>query len=118
MKVFVKNQSSAQLFVDGLATAQRRINIGAYGVAAGGIGGSSIAAWDGLAQPAKSHDGLEFQQAAFSTTFAAGETHELDLRAYANAPTRCRCASSGCRRTGSSSRSPPRWPPRRARRRS
>ena len=84
LKVFVKNQSSAQLFVDGLTTAQRRINIGAYGVAAGGIGGSSIPAWDGLAQANKSHDGLELQQAAFTATFAAGETHELDLRAYGN----------------------------------
>jgi beta-glucosidase len=85
LKIFVKNQSAAQLFVDGLATAQRRINMGAYGVAAGGIGGSSIAAWDGLAQTAKSHDGLELQQAAFTTTFAAGESHDLDLRVYANA---------------------------------
>ena len=87
LKIFVKNQSAsgAQLFVDGLTTAQRRINIGAYGVAAGGIGGSSVAAWDGLAQSAKSHDGLELQQAAFTATFAAGETHELDLRAYASA---------------------------------
>ena len=83
LKVFVKNQTSAQLFVDGLTTAQRRVNIGAYGVAAGGIGGSSISAWDGLAQANKSHDGLELQQAAFTATFAAGETHELDLRAYA-----------------------------------
>jgi beta-glucosidase len=85
LKVFVKNQSSAQLFVDGLATAQRRINMGAYGVAAGGIGGSSIAAWDGLPQTSKSHDGLELQQAAFTATFAAGETHDLDLRVYGNA---------------------------------
>jgi beta-glucosidase len=84
LKVFVKNQSSAQLFVDGLASSARRINIAQYGVAAGGIGGSAIAAWDGLAQTAKSHDGLELQQAAFTATFAAGETHELDLRAYAN----------------------------------
>ena len=85
LKVFVKNQSSAQLFVDGLTTAVRRVNIAQYGVAAGGIGGSTIAAWDGLAQTAKSHDGQEYQQAAFVATFAAGETHELDLRAYANA---------------------------------
>jgi beta-glucosidase len=83
LKIFVKNQTSAQLFVDGLTNAQRRINMGAYGVAAGGIGGSSIAAWDGLAQTAKSHEGLELQQAAFTVTFAAGEAHELDLRAYA-----------------------------------
>jgi len=59
--------------------------MGAYGVAAGGIGGSSIAAWDGLAQTAKSHDGLELQQASYTATFSAGETHDLDLRAYANA---------------------------------
>jgi Glycosyl hydrolase family 3 C terminal domain. len=52
---------------------------------AAGFGGSSIAAWDGLAQTAKSHDGLELQQAAFTTTFTAGESHDLDLRAYANA---------------------------------
>src|SRR4051794_21702630 len=84
LKIFVKNQSSAQLFVDGLATAQRRVNMGAYGVAAGVIGGSSISAWDGLAQTAKSHDGLELQQAAFTATFTAGESHDLDLRAYAN----------------------------------
>ncbi len=58
--------------------------MGAYGVAAGGIGGSSISAWDGLAQTAKSHEGLELQQAGFTQTFAAGETHSLDLRAYAN----------------------------------
>ena len=84
LKIFVKNQSSAQLFVDGLTTAQRRINVGAYGVAAGGIGGSSISAWDGLAQAAKSHEGLELQQAGFTQPFAAGETHSLDLRAYGN----------------------------------
>ena len=84
LKIFVKNQSSAQLFVDGLTNTQRRINVGAYGVAAGGIGGSSIAAWDGLAQSAKSHEGLELQQAGFTQTFASGETHSLDLRAYGN----------------------------------
>ena len=83
LKVFVKNQASAQLFVDGLATANRQVNIGAYGVA-GGIGGSSISAWDGLTQAQKSHDGLELQQAAFTATFAVGETHDLDLRVYGN----------------------------------
>jgi len=87
LKVFVKNQSAngAQLFVDGLANSpNRRVNIGEYGVASGGIGGSAISAWDGLAQANKSHDGLELQQAAYTATFAAGETHELDIRAYAN----------------------------------
>ena len=84
LKVFVKNQSAAQLFVDGLSTAAtvRRVNMAQYGVAAGGIGGSTIAAWDGLAQTAKSHDEREYQQAGFTATFAAGETHDLDLRVY------------------------------------
>src|SRR4029453_4226448 len=43
--------------------------------------------WDGLAQANKSHEvtGLRLQQATFATTFAAGEAHTLDLRAYANA---------------------------------
>ncbi len=87
LKVFVKNQSSAQLFVDGLAfNPNRRINIGAYGIV-GGFGASTVPTWDGLAQPNKSHEvtGLRLQQATFATTFAAGETHTLDLRAYANA---------------------------------
>ena len=83
LKVFVKNQSSAQLFVDGLTNTQRPISIGGYGQA-GGIGGSAVSAWDGLQQAQKSHDGLALQQAAFTATFAAGETHDLDLRVYGN----------------------------------
>ena len=110
----MKNQSSAQLFVDGLATAQRRINIGAYGVAAGGIGGSSISAWDGLAQTAKSHDGLELQQAAFTATFAAARRTSSTCAPTPARPTRSPCASSGFRRTGRRSRSP--RPPRPRRR--
>jgi beta-glucosidase len=87
LKVFVKNQSSAQLYVDGLAiNPNRRINIGAYGIV-GGFGASTVPTWDGLAQANKSHEvtGLRLQQATFATTFAAGEAHTLDLRAYANA---------------------------------
>ena len=85
LKVFVAGQSSAQLFVDGLATAQRRVNIGAFGTS-GGIGGSATPAWDGLNQTQKSHDPSlpQLQQGAFTITLAAGETHDLDLRAYGN----------------------------------
>ena len=35
LKVFVSGQTRSQLFVDGLATAQRRVNIGAYPAAPG-----------------------------------------------------------------------------------
>lgn len=87
LKVFVKNQSSSQLFVDGLATAQRRVNLGAYGVASGGIGGSTVSSWHKLTQTAKSHDPAvgKLHQGSYTLTMAAGETHTLDLRAYANA---------------------------------
>ena len=83
LKIFVRNQTSAALFVDGLATnPNRRINIGAFGLV-GGFGASTVPTWDGLAQANKNHDtsGLQLQQATFTTTFAAGETHDLDLRA-------------------------------------
>lgn len=86
LKVFVVHQTSAQLFVDGLATTpNRRINLGLY-AAGGGFGTSTMSSWHGLLQTAKSHDpqSPRFQQAGFAVTLAAGETHTLDLRAYAN----------------------------------
>ena len=87
LKIFAVHQSSAQLFVDGLDTAtSRKINLGVYG-AGGGFGTSGRPSWHGLLQTAKSHDprGPRFQQSGFTVTFAAGETHTLDLRAYADA---------------------------------
>ena len=86
LKIFAVHQSSAQLFVDGLDTAaNRRINLGVYGIG-GGIGGATRPSWHGLLQTAKSHDplGPRFQQSGFTVTLAAGETHTLDLRAYAD----------------------------------
>ena len=86
LKIFAVHQSSAQLFVDGFDTvAKRRINLGVYG-AGGGFGTSSRPSWHGLLQTAKSHDpgGPRFQQSGFTVTFAAGESHTLDLRAYAD----------------------------------
>jgi beta-glucosidase len=88
LKIFVAHQTSAQLFVDGLATTpNRRINLGLYAVGAGGIGASPLPSWHAMTQTAKSHDPFSprFQQAGFTMTFAAGETHALDLRAYADA---------------------------------
>jgi beta-glucosidase len=87
LKIFAVHQTTAQLFVDGLATnPNRRINLGLY-ASGGGFGTSSRPSWHGLLQTAKSHDPLSprFHQAGFSVTFAAGETHTLDLRAYADA---------------------------------
>jgi beta-glucosidase len=97
LKIFAANQSSAQLFVDGLATSpNRRINMGAFGVGGGGFGTSPVPSWHGLTQTQKSHDAgsPRLQQAGFTVTFAAGETHQLDLRAYASAtdPLRVRFA--------------------------
>jgi beta-glucosidase len=86
LKVFVRDQAGAALFVDGLATnPNRRINVGGFGLV-GGFGASTVPTWDGLAQVNKNHDtsGQQLQQATFTTTFAAGETHDLDLRAVAN----------------------------------
>ena len=85
LKIFVKDQSSAQLFVDGLAqNPNRRISLSAYGIA-GGIGGASVASWDKMTQTAKSHNPYapKLHQGTYTVTFAAGETHTLDLRAYA-----------------------------------
>lgn len=86
LKIFVKDQSRAQLFVDGLTTSQRRINLGAYATA-GGFGGSAVPSWDKLVQTSKSHDPNldKLQQGTYSVDFTAGESHSLDLRAYANA---------------------------------
>lgn len=86
LKVFVKNQGSAQLYVDGIAQSNRRVNLGAYGVASGGIGGSTVSSWHKLSQTSKSHDPVagKLHQGSYSITMAAGETHTIDLRAYAN----------------------------------
>jgi beta-glucosidase len=86
LKIFVKDQSGAQLFVDGLTNSQRRINLGAYATT-GGFGGSSVPSWDKLVQTSKAHDpNLDrLQQGTYSVDFAAGESHELDLRAFAGA---------------------------------
>jgi beta-glucosidase len=75
LKVFVAHQANAQLFVDGLANAQRRINIGAYPAA-------PTSSYAGLNESARSHDlaAPDLQQATFTVTYAAGEQHHLDLR--------------------------------------
>ena len=61
LKVFVQNQASSQLFVDGLATAQRRVNLGAYPAAPSNSLPSQ-------GQTAKSHDPAadQLQQGTYS----------------------------------------------------
>jgi beta-glucosidase len=79
LKVFVKNQASAQLFIDGLAAGgsgnARDISIAGYPAAPS----SSYAA---LAETARSHDPANetLQQAAYSLTLSPGQQIHLDLR--------------------------------------
>ena len=82
LKIFVSGQASSTLFVDGLTTTQRRVNIGAF---PNGVSSS----YPGLSQTQKSHDpsaeGL--QQAAYSVTLTSGQVLHLDLRAIMGATT-------------------------------
>jgi beta-glucosidase len=80
LKVFVNNQVSSQLFVDGLATAQRRANIGAYPAA-------PSSSYAGLSESARSHDPANptLQQATYSTALTPGQQLHLDLRVVAGA---------------------------------
>ena len=75
LKVFVQNQANSQLYIDGLATQQRRINISGYPAAPS----SSLPS---QGQTAKSHDPANdaMQQATYSVTLAAGQKLHLDLR--------------------------------------
>ncbi|GAB2856885.1 hypothetical protein GCM10027176_69170 [Actinoallomurus bryophytorum] len=80
LKVAVQNQAGAQLFVDGLATTSRPINIGAYPTAPS----SSYAS---LGEAARSHDPADpgLQQATYSVNLTAGQQLHLDLRVTAGA---------------------------------
>jgi beta-glucosidase len=79
IKIFVANQTSAQLFVDGLQTAQRRINIGAYPFT---TAITATTSWATLGETSKSHDpNFQYaQQAAFTVNLNAGQQLHLDLR--------------------------------------
>jgi beta-glucosidase len=78
LKVFVNNQAGSQLFVDGLTTSQRRINIGAYPKA-------PSSSYAGLAEGARSHDPANptLQQASYSVALTPGQQLHLDLRVTA-----------------------------------
>jgi beta-glucosidase len=80
LKVFVQNQDGAQLFVDGLATAQRAASIGTYPAA-------PATSYAGLAETARSHDPATpaLQQATFAVTLNPGAQIHLDLRLTAGA---------------------------------
>jgi beta-glucosidase len=79
LKVFVQNQASSQLFIDGLTAGgtgnARDINIGAYPAAPS----SSYAT---LSESARSHDPANeaLQQATYSVTLNPGQQIHLDLR--------------------------------------
>jgi beta-glucosidase len=75
LKVFVKNQASSQLFIDGLATSARHINIAGYPAA-------PSSSYAGLSESARSHDPANetLQQAAYSVTLNPGQQIHLDLR--------------------------------------
>lgn len=76
LKVFVANQTSSQLYTDGLTTSSRRVNISGYPVAPS----NSYAT---LAIGARSHDpaASDLQQATYSVTLSAGQQLHVDLRA-------------------------------------
>ncbi len=84
LKAFVKNQASAQLFVDGLGVGgssnARDINIGAYPAA-------PTSSYAGLNEAARSHDPANptLQQATYAVTLSPGQQIHLDLRVYAGA---------------------------------
>jgi beta-glucosidase len=78
LKVFVRNQANSQLFVDGLTTADRWVNIGAYPAA-------PASSYAGLGESARSHElaNPALQQATYSVTLAANQQIHLDLRVLA-----------------------------------
>jgi beta-glucosidase len=80
LKVFVQNQAGAQLFIDGLTTTQRRINVNAYPAA-------PSSSYAGLSEAARSHDPANpaLQQATYSVALDAGQQLHLDLRVTAGA---------------------------------
>jgi beta-glucosidase len=80
LNVFVAGQSSAQLFVDGLTNAQRRVNIGAYPAA-------PTSSFAGLGESNRSHDPAheDLQLAGSTLTLSPGQTIHLDLRLVAGA---------------------------------
>lgn len=75
LKVFVANQAGSQLFVDGLDTASRRVNISAYPAA-------PTSSYAGLAETARSHDPANpaLQQATYAVSLNPGQKLHLDLR--------------------------------------
>jgi len=75
LKVFVAHQASSQLFVDGLTTSSRRVNISAYPAA-------PASSYAGLTETARSHDPANptLQQATYSVSLTPGQQLHLDLR--------------------------------------
>jgi beta-glucosidase-like glycosyl hydrolase len=87
LRIFIANQSSAQLFTDGLTTSNpntRRINQGAYPVYFPDSMTNSYATQT-VAQKTHDPDFQDGQRPNYNVTLTAGQQVHLDLRVYASA---------------------------------
>src|SRR5262249_46112799 len=81
LKVFVANQASSQLFIDGLTNTQRRVNITGYPAA-------PTSSYAPLTETARPHDPANEalqQGTSTSITLAPGQQVHLDLRVVTGA---------------------------------
>ncbi|MBK9710079.1 MAG: glycoside hydrolase family 3 C-terminal domain-containing protein [Kouleothrix sp.] len=84
LRIFVANQSAAQLFTDGLTTTQRRFNQGAYPNYFPASMTSSYATQT-VANKTHAAEFQDGQRPNYNVTLAAGQQVHLDLRVYAGA---------------------------------
>jgi beta-glucosidase len=84
LRIFIANQSSAQLFTEGLTTSQRRINQGTY---PNYFPNSMTSSYASLTVANKTHDPdfQDGQRPNYNVTLTAGQQFHLDLRVYAGA---------------------------------
>jgi beta-glucosidase len=87
LRIFIADQSSSQLFIDGLTTSNpntRRINVGSY---PNYFPASMTTSYASLTVANKSHDldFLDAQRGNYNVTLTEGQKLHLDLRAYARA---------------------------------
>src|SRR5512136_2011989 len=84
LRIFIANQSGAQLFTDGLTTSERRINQGAY---PNYFPNSMTSSYASQTVANKTHDPnfQDGQRPNYNVTLTAGQQVHLDLRVYASA---------------------------------
>jgi beta-glucosidase len=83
LRIFIADQSSAQLFTEGLTTSERRMNVGAY---PSYFPDSMASSYASQTVANRSHDPgfQDAQRSNYSVTFSAGQQVHLDLRVYAS----------------------------------